>query len=350
MNGNSVSEVGGGNSGTGLRLLVIRRDNIGDLLCTTPLLAGLRRRWPDAWIGVLANRYNAPILAGNPDIDAFFAYEKAKHRAPGKSRLAVWSATAVLLWRLRRMKLDCVLCASPGAQRFARLLAPRHIAEADRSGNEHEVAVAWRLLALASPGSAELPGHELPSQELPGPMVLHADAHRRACLQQQAQRVAGECCVAIHLSARKPRQRWPAERFGALARRLLEGGGADRILMFWAPGDEDDPLHPGDDRKARQLQAHLAGLPVTPMPTHELADLVAGLSLADAVICSDGGAMHIAAALGKPSVCFFGNSSAERWHPWGVPYELLQTPSRDVADIGVDEALAAFERLMQRAG
>ncbi|MBM3273219.1 glycosyltransferase family 9 protein, partial [Candidatus Kaiserbacteria bacterium] len=44
------------------RILVIRRDNIGDLICTTPLLAALRKQWPHAWIGVLANSYNAPIL------------------------------------------------------------------------------------------------------------------------------------------------------------------------------------------------------------------------------------------------------------------------------------------------
>jgi ADP-heptose:LPS heptosyltransferase len=82
--------------------------------------------------------------------------------------------------------------------------------------------------------------------------------------------------------------------------------------------------------------------------THELPELVAGLSLANAVVCSDGGAMHIAAGLGKPIVCFFGNSSAERWHPWGVPYELLQKPSQDVADISVDEAYSAYVRLLER--
>ena len=56
--------------------------------------------------------------------------------------------------------------------------------------------------------------------------------------------------------------------------------------------------------------------------------------------------MHLAAGLGKPMVCFFGNSPANRWHPWGVPYELLQKSSEDVGDIGVDEVLAAFERLL----
>jgi ADP-heptose:LPS heptosyltransferase len=59
------------------------------------------------------------------------------------------------------------------------------------------------------------------------------------------------------------------------------------------------------------------------------------------MICSDGGAMHIGAALDKPIVCFFGNSDSTHWHPWAVPYVLLQPASRDVADISVDEAHAA---------
>ena len=73
-------------------------------------------------------------------------------------------------------------------------------------------------------------------------------------------------------------------------------------------------------------------MPVAACPTEELAELIAGLSLCEAVICSDGGAMHLAAGLGKPILCLFGQSDATRWHPWGVPYELLQAESRDVAD------------------
>jgi ADP-heptose:LPS heptosyltransferase len=321
------------------RILVIRRDNIGDLLCTTPLLAALRHAWPDAWIGVLANRYNAPILAGNPDIDDFFAYEKAKHRATGKPRLTVWRETAMLLLRLRRMKLDIVLCASPGARRFARLLAPRHIIEADRSGGEHEVAITQRLL------------QPLGVAATPGPLVLHADITRQATMRAAIGLPQnGERCLAVHISARKPKQRWPIERYAELIRRVLATGLASRILLFWAPGAAADPLHPGDDDKAAQLVSQLGNLPVTPVATHELPELVAGLSLVDAVACSDGGAMHIAAGLGKPIVCFFGNSSAERWHPWGVPYELLQKPSQDVADISVDETFDACRCLIERLG
>ncbi len=60
------------------KILVIRRDNIGDLVCTTPMIRMLRRHYPDAWIAALVTRYNAEVLAGNPDLDAVFAYQKAE--------------------------------------------------------------------------------------------------------------------------------------------------------------------------------------------------------------------------------------------------------------------------------
>ena len=85
-------------------------------------------------------------------------------------------------------------------------------------------------------------------------------------------------------------------------------------------------------------------------PTQELRDLISAISLCDFVICSDGGAMHIAAALGKPIVCFFGNSDKTRWYPWGVPHVLLQPESLDVSDISVDMAMSGFEKLLSLSG
>jgi ADP-heptose:LPS heptosyltransferase len=86
------------------------------------------------------------------------------------------------------------------------------------------------------------------------------------------------------------------------------------------------------------------------MPSPGLAELIAGLSLCDYVVCSDGGPVHLAAALGKPVLCFFGGENRQLWYPWGVPYELLQTDSKQVRDISVDAAWAAFERLMDKTG
>ena len=116
-------------------------------------------------------------------------------------------------------------------------------------------------------------------------------------------------------------------------------------MLFWSPGDEHNPLHPGDDGKAAAILAACADLPVLPYATEQLEELIGGLSLCQAMICSDGGAMHIGAALGLPLISLFGNSDPVTWHPWGVPHRVLQAPSRDVNDISVEQVAAAFVAL-----
>jgi ADP-heptose:LPS heptosyltransferase len=329
-----------------MKILVIRRDNIGDLVCTTPMLSSLRRHFPDAHLAVLVNSYNAPVLAGNPDVDEVCIYQKAKHRTAGQTRLAVWWATWCLLRRLRQTRFDVVLVATPGKQpaalKFARWVAGRQ---------GRIVAYGDAADGISDPLPPECAGHETQAVmrlleafaivEPPGPARVVADAERVAGITLPE---GDGPLIALHISARKPLQRWPMTRFAELAHALHAQRGA-RFLLFWSPGAENHPQHPGDDAQAEQLIALCADLPLLACPTQRLEELVAGLSRVDWVVCSDGGAMHLAAGLGKPIVCFFGNSDAERWHPWGVAYELLQPASRTVSDISVAEAREACARL-----
>lgn len=335
-------------------ILVVRRDNIGDLVCTTPLFAALRRRFPEAWIGVYANSYNAPILAGQPDIDEVIAYRKAKHHRD-TSRFAIYAERVSQLLALRRRRLDWVLLATPAdhprLRRLARVFGPRQVAGfySDADGGAKSLDYAVSLEA-----TREL--HEVDAvfklagafgiDGAPPPLRIAVDARERARVDDAvASRIGGaRPIVAIHISARKPSQRWPIERFAQLMRALHAQAGA-AFMLFWSPGASDHPQHPGDDDKARALLGMVPDVPVLPWPTSELPALVAGLSACDSVICSDGGAMHIAAALGKPITCLFGKSSASRWRPWGVPYRVLQAESCEVVDVSVDEVITAWGSL-----
>jgi ADP-heptose:LPS heptosyltransferase len=320
------------------KILIIRRDNIGDLVCTTPMIRMLRQRWPQAWIAALVTRYNAEVLAGNPDVDAVFAYQKAKHRGAGESRGAIYWQRLKQVVALRRARIDLVLLpasgAQPSAERLARWIgAGRVLRQADPAPATPLHAVEQCAALLRQAGIAGDP----PA------LVLRPDPAAAAAVRQRVAPGAGPL-VAIHVSARKPSQRWPAERFAALLGELHRRHDA-RFLLLWSPGDEDNPLHPGDDRKAARIVAAARGLPLLAHPTHALRELIAALSLADSVVCSDGGAMHLAAGLGKPIVCFFGRSDPRVWRPWGVPHVVLQAPSREVSDVAVEEALAAWEAL-----
>lgn len=318
-----------------MKILVIRRDNIGDLVCTTPLLHALRLRHPDAWIGVLANSYNVVVLQGNPDVNEIFAYRKAKHRGPGESKWAIWLETAALMWKLRRRGIDLAVVASPGGDRYAKMIGARRIVADKPANGLHEVE---RCLAMLGP--------EAPADR-PGPLLVKADAELARTLATKAALGAPQGRrVAVHISARRPKQRWPVAAFAATIRGLLAEGMAGEVLLFWSPGSQDDPAHPGDDEKLAELMAALPGERVFPVPTHQLAELVAGLSLCDLMVCADGGAMHIAAGLGKPVVCLFGDSDVARWHPWGVPHEVVRPDSHDVRDATPEQVLAACRRLL----
>ncbi len=321
------------------KILVIRRDNIGDLVCTTPLLHQLRMRFPRAWIGALVSRYNEDVLVGNPDLNALFSYRKSKHRESGESAIAVYWARFRQLMTLRRMKIDIALLPASGGQASARQMAAmigaRRVIEqpADRGAIMHEVERAARVLTPLGI-----------TEKLPQLRVCAAVQGVATVRAKVAESLPGDGpLVGLHISARKPDQRWPAENFAQLMMQLHARHGA-RFMLFWSPGDENNPLHPGDDRKAAAIVA-ATGTPVLPWPTHKLRDLIDGLAVCDSVICSDGGAMHIAAGLGKPIVCFFGSSDPAIWHPWQVPHRVLRAASRNAADIAVNDAVAAWEML-----
>lgn len=323
------------------RILVIRRDNIGDLVCTLPLIHALRAQFPQAWLGALVTAYNAEVLHANPDLDAVFHYRKAKHLGPGESALGAMLDRLRQLWTLRRLGVDTVLLPASGSQhsarRMARLIGAKRIICADDMGADathgHEAQRAGSLLKALGAATPTLPAARLtPRTEL---------------IARMRQALPGEGPVlGLHISARKPSQRWPAERFIALIHQLHTSNPKLRFALFWAPGAADNPLHPGDDAKAREIVEACQGLPVFPLVTHALGELIAGLSLVDRLVCSDGGHMHLAAALDKPIVCLFGKSDTTRWHPWGVPHALLKTDSQDVADITVTQVLQALNVLV----
>jgi heptosyltransferase-3 len=152
----------------------------------------------------------------------------------------------------------------------------------------------------------------------------------------------------VHISAREADRRWPDERFAQLIGGLVSRHDA-AVLLTWSPGARDNPLFPGDDRSARDIVERAGRDPrLLPIPTYELAELIAVLAACDYVVCSDGAAVHIAAALGKPVVALFGGEEPRAWHPWGVPYRVLRPASRDVRDVAVEEVEQAFAELRVR--
>ena len=333
-----------------MKILVIRRDNIGDLVCTTPLFTTLRNSFPHAHIAALVNSYNAPVLNANLNLDAIYVYKKAKHRESGESKITVWLSTLKLIISLREQKWDYAIIAttaySKSALKFARAVKPHRIisfapndtnisdpVDQQLTDGLHEAEAVFQLLA------------PLGIKEKPGAVEVFnsfSPVHSSITVSNNVHPIVG-----MHISARKPNQRWPIDNFSELAHEL-HNKFETSFLLFWSPGSMDHPQHPGDDKKAKKMQSLCDDIPLTLFPTRSLNELINGLSICDYIICSDGGGMHLAAGLGKPIICLFGNSSAAQWHPWGVPYELIQKKSEVVADISVEEVLSANRSLLNK--
>lgn len=343
-----------------IKIILIRRDNIGDLVCTTPLFTALRARYPEARICALVNSYNVDVLTGNPYVDRVYAYTKTKHRGPNRSAVGVYLDRLRLFLHLRREHFDYAILAGahflPRALRLARMLKPKHIlgfTETDKSGSKH--------MDMGVPYTLERPLHEtedifrllapLGISGSPPPLCVVADTAAAGLVADKLDALSSSSTtIAVHISARKPTQRWSAENFIQLIRELHQQTGA-RFLLLWSPGAENNPLHPGDDEKAAKVMSGLQGVPCLACPTYALKELIAALSVVDSVVCSDGGAMHLAAALHKPIVCLFGRSDATRWYPWGVAHKVLQAPSHEVMDITpADVARAHIELMGERGG
>ncbi len=355
------------------RILLLRRENIGDLIVTTPLFHALREHLPDAYLAALVNSYNAPVLAGNSDLDQVFVYTKGKHAGSLTEAIGARLAQARLLLRLRAMRFDDVVLAEPTYTprniRTASFILGHPLVPGRRQGTriigfEHDDGQSAGLDVIAS--KANMDGLHMAQiiMRLAKPFGI-AEPHEPTASAMSCRVIGGRAAVeadsnkltiALHISARKPSQRWTVAQFSELAH-SLHAANRVRFRVLWSPGDEHNLLHPGDDQKAEALRHTLQtsgrnGLPIEVefVPTHRLQALIAAMSNVDLIVCADGGAMHIGVGLGKPIVALFGDSDTVRWRPWKVPNRVLQAPTREVADITVAQAIAAVTEIVDECG
>jgi len=335
-----------------MKALVICRDNIGDLILTTPLITTLAEEL-HYQVEVLANSYNAAALDGNPHVTNVHIYSKLHHRGEGESVIKLNIQRLKVIWAVRKAHYDVVVIGK--GQWDKRILQWVRLAKAKKvialgetthpcitdlvippkALTEHLVKRFHRML---TPLGITTP---------PGPLRLYADPllvrEMRTVYDIDRQRPV----FAIQISSRKILQRWPSASFVSLAHRIAAAYSC-KIILLWSPGSADNPRHPGDDANALHIASLCQDIPITAIATRTLGELMAAVSLCDHVITSDGGAMHIAAGLGKPAVALFGNSDPVVWAPWQVPHEIIRAENFDVGTLSVDTVLTAVHRLKLR--
>lgn len=333
-------------------ILIIRRDNIGDLVCTTPLIEGIKKAYPSANIHLLINSVSQDVVKNNPFIYRTYVYKKAKHRAKNQTALGVYLQRAAIFLKLRTIRFDIAILANPEpcnySLRMARLAGVKNIAGADLNNNKithpyfaesfsgkHQVEKTFSYLKSITQDNISIPEVKV----FPGTDEI-------AFAQQKCASLLPECdpIYGVHISSRSPKRRWSLENYAEIIQRLTAGNNCG-VLIFWSPQGTLSPDDIGDQARAEQLIALCGNKRVALYPTGSVRELIGGFAQCQTILCSDGGQMHLASALQKKLVVFFGDTNKEAWHPWSGKYIIMQTPSGECDDVSVDEVWQSLQEI-----
>lgn len=287
-------------------ILFIAPSRIGDAVLASGLVKTLADEVPHARFTVVGSALTAPLFAETPGIERTIVMEK---QPLAGHWLALWGQVRGTRWGLI---VDLRGSAISGFLRRARRAV--HVKSPEP---RHKVIEAARLLRLEDSPPAPF-------------LFVGAEAEARAARLTEG---AGPI-LAVAPAANWSGKAWPAERFSAVARRLL------------AP---DGPLAGGRLMVLGSAQDRAAGLAVgTAVTNDRRIDLVgaedllvcyAALRRARLFIGNDSGLMHLAAAAGAPTLGLFGPSDESLYGPWGVRAASVRGPRAFADFLAIDPKL-----------
>jgi heptosyltransferase I len=345
------------------RLLIVRLGAMGDIIHGLPAVTALRAAFPEAMLGWLIEERWAELLctlptprsgprsAQRPLVDRIHTVNtRPWRRAPFSA--ATWERVAANLSDLRAAQYETVvdlqgavrsslLARWSGAPVIYGAAQPRenlatmfytrqvitrgeHVVEQNLSLAE---AVAHRALKISE---VQLPRDEAAEQE--------CDRRLQA---QETQRFA-----LLNPGAGWGAKRWPAERYGEVARQLTDNG--MKALINFGPGEED---------LARAVKIASGGAAET--FTGSITQLIALTRRASLFIGGDTGPMHLAAALGIPVVGIFGPTDPARNGPFQTRSIVLRSsvsntsyshsvpPDNGLLEISTGQVVAAARQLLE---
>jgi heptosyltransferase-2 len=332
-------------------ILIVPYMWIGDFVRGHSVVRVLKQRWPNRSIDLLATSLCAPLVDYMPDVRAGIVWDLPR------SRLAVarqWElagqlrarnyGTALILPRTWKSAIAPALAGIPerigfvGEARFG-------LINQWRWGEKALPRFIDKNAALALPEGAHLP------PEWPVPQ-LNVPAEEAARWRQTNQLGTGPA-VALAPGSVGPSKRWA---YYPEAARLL----AERGLDVWVAGG------PGEKALAGEIVA-AGGSRVRDLTGNDLRNGILAMAAADVAISNDSGLMHIAAALGTPTMGIFGPTSPYHWAPLNGLAATVQTKTvvpcqpchrpvctmndhRCMRDIPASDVVGIAERVLAEAG
>lgn len=348
------------------RLLIVRLSAMGDVIHTLPAVHALRQAFPRIYIGWLIEERWAELLCApgssrrgprsplRPLVDEVHSVNL---KAWGKFPFSIATLQrAATVWNdVRDARYDAVvdlqgairsavLAGLSGARAVygaaeprespASLWYTRKVVAHGRHVIEQNLSVAEALVG----GEMKHPAEDV-SCDLPCDPVTEARTE-----EELAQNHVRDFAI-LNPGAGWGAKRWPAERYGEVARRLAEAG--IYPMVNYGPGEEDlfRAVLAASGGRARPMKG-------------SVTELIALTRRARIFIGGDTGPLHLAAALRVPVVAIFGPTDPARNGPYGMRSIVLRTaesvtsharradPDEGLLAIGSDEVMAAAHKLL----
>lgn len=322
-----------------MKILILKRDKLGDLLLTTPTIQLIQQHYPDAEIHLLASEYSAWVADGSTCIKKIWAYPRVR---TGKKISVIAGIKQLLqILALRKERFDWAIAAggeySPRAVSRLKYMNARqtisfmpedvadpkitHPVKIIKEGHE-----ALRMAQLLSPLGMTAPNtvESLPPIEFhPSPaMLLEA---QQFLSEHQLQ--TGNYWV-LGLGARRQKKQPTSMQIKTWSQTMYDQYGLKTVFM-WTPGQSNDPLYPGDDDTAQEVLKICSKEVVIPFrgPLKPAIGLIWG---AKTSLFPDSGLMHFASASPGGVTGLFADITHSpnpyQWGPLGTKSSYLIAP------------------------
>jgi lipopolysaccharide heptosyltransferase I len=294
------------------RILIVRPSALGDVCRTVPVLATLRRAWPQATIDWVVQAEFAAAIESHPALSEAVSFPRQQFarwwRSPAVARqLARWLAD------LRRRRYDLVVdCQGLGrsglitwATRAPRRVGPRGARELGWLGYNvrHPVpAAAHTVEQMMSLLAAE-------GLELSYDMRLYAaEADRTWWRGRRGELGMGDAAYAVLApTSRWASKRWPQDRWSQLIGPLRERG-FEHAVLIGAPSEHQQVQHIVD-REPSVIEV---------VGEATIGRTMAVIADADLVIANDSAPLHMAVGFERPCVGLFGPTDPAIVGPWAA--------------------------------
>lgn len=299
------------------RILIIKRSSLGDIVHALPAVNALRDRYPQAYIAWLVETRFANILAGHPALDEIVAIERYDLSHPVRLIRESLRVRRELLARDFEWAVDLQgllksghLLGWSGADRRIGLNEPRrefsyfshHMCTELVAGDITAHAVT-RYLHVAEHLGCDISNPRFDLRVSAEDEEWARESFAEAGLDGSAP------TVGINPGASNAHKQWPPERFVALTK-LGRPGRLEDVQWVVLGGPDEAEL-------AHRIAGEIDGPVLVTAGKTNLQQLMAVISSLDALVTADTGPMHIAAALGVPTVALFGPTDPRRTRPYG---------------------------------